>query len=76
MLNEKIDEYLDKNNNNYMFLLLSFLENKRLTSLPEFTKKQMPGKLEVHAMEHVATNNIPDYIVASEKEKEEDDFFI
>ena len=74
MTNEKIDDYLDKNNNNYMFLLLSFLENKRLRSLPEFTKKQMPGKLAVHAMEHVATNNIPDYIVASEGEEE--DIFI
>jgi hypothetical protein len=51
----------------YLFLLLSNLEVKRLNTLPQKVKNTFPEKITEMAMKHVAQNNIPDYIIEQEE---------
>ena len=62
-----IEAFLEKNNMEYLFLLLSNLEVNRLNSLPFSVKKSFPNKITEFAMDHVAKNEIPDYIVEQEE---------
>ena len=62
-----VETFLEKNNMDYLFLLLSNLEVNRLNSLPYSVKKSFPSKITEFAMEHVAKNEIPDYIVEQEE---------
>lgn len=62
-----IEAFLEKNNMEYLFLLLSNLEVNRLNSLPFSVKKSFPSKITEFAMDHVAKNEIPDYIVEQEE---------
>ncbi len=73
MLNTKIEKYLEENNDNYMFLLLANKEIDRLNSLPGNIKRTFEKKLTEIALDHVATNKIPDYII-EHLEEEEDEF--
>ncbi len=63
-----IDEFLEKNNMTYLFLILANLEAERLSNLPYSIKKKFDKKITELALEHVAANQIPDYIVEEEEE--------
>jgi len=62
MINEKIESFLEKVDMNYLFCLLSKLEAQRLNQFPTYVKHKFPNKISVLSMEHVAANEIPDYI--------------
>jgi hypothetical protein len=66
-----VDEFLEKNNMTYLFLILANLEAERLNNLPESIKKKFDKKITELALEHVAANQIPDYIVEEEEEEAE-----
>jgi hypothetical protein len=55
---------------NYLFCLLANREIQRLNDLPDFLKSKFDGKLTEIAMDHVAVNDIPDYIEEIEKHAE------
>ncbi len=58
----KIEAFLEKSDMNYLFCLLSKLEIQRINTLPSHVKQRFPEKITVMAMEHVAENEVPDYI--------------
>ena len=62
MINQKIEGFLEKVDMNYLFCLLSKLEAQRLNQFPTYVKHKFPEKITVMAMEHVADNEVPDYI--------------
>lgn len=62
MINEKIEGFLEKVNMNFMFCLLSKLESHRINQFPSYVKQKFDKKITVLAMEHVADNEVPDYI--------------
>ena len=62
MTNEKIEGFLEKVNMNYLFCLLSKLEAQRINQFPSYVKQKFDKKITVLAMEHVADNEVPDYI--------------
>ncbi|PKN72618.1 MAG: hypothetical protein CVU50_07120 [Candidatus Cloacimonetes bacterium HGW-Cloacimonetes-3] len=62
MINRKIEGFLEKVDMNYLFCLLSKLEAQRLNQFPTYVKHKFPEKITVMAMEHVADNEVPDYI--------------
>jgi len=62
MTNEKIEGFLEKVNMNYLFCLLSKLEAQRINQFPSFVKNKFEQKITMLAMEHVADNEVPDYI--------------
>jgi hypothetical protein len=63
-----VESFIEENNMDYLFLLLSNLEANRLNSLPFSIKKTFPKKITEIAMEHVAKNKIPDFIIEQEEE--------
>ncbi|MDZ4122165.1 MAG: hypothetical protein U1C33_07065 [Candidatus Cloacimonadaceae bacterium] len=63
MINKKIETFLEKNNMNYLFCLLSNLEVQRINTLPSYVKQKFNTKVTEMAMEHVADNEVPDYII-------------
>ena len=63
MLNHKIEKFLEDNNLTYLYLLLANLEAERLSNLPYSVKKNFKDILTNLALEHIAANEIPDYIV-------------
>ncbi|GAB1468128.1 hypothetical protein MASR2M64_08340 [Candidatus Cloacimonadota bacterium] len=62
MINEKIESFLEKVDMNYLFCLLAKLESQRLNQFPTYVKHKFAEKITVMAMEHVADNEVPDYI--------------
>lgn len=62
MINEKIENFMEKVNMNYLYCLLSKLEAHRINQLPTYVKQKFQKKITVMSMEHVAENEIPDYI--------------
>ena len=62
MINEKIEGFLEKVNMNYLFCLLSKLESQRINQFPSYVKQKFEKKITVLSMEHVADNEVPDYI--------------
>lgn len=58
-----VNEFLEKHNMTYLFLLLANLEVERLSNLPYTVKKNLSNKITSLALEHIAINEIPDYIV-------------
>jgi hypothetical protein len=71
MINKKIETFLEHNNMNYMFCLLSNLEVIRLNSLPSYVKQKFSEKITEIAMDHIAENDVPDYIMDIEEAKAE-----
>ena len=63
MINKKIETFLVKNNMNYLFCMLSNLEVQRINQLPSYVKQKFTEKITEISMEHVAENDIPDYII-------------
>ncbi len=62
MINPKIENFLEKVNMNYLYCLLSKLEAHRIHQLPTYVKQKFEQKIPVMAMEHVAENEVPDYL--------------
>ncbi len=68
MDNNKIDKFLEDNNMTYLFLLLANLEVERLNNLPFTIKSKLKDKITQIALEHVASNEVPDYVVEEDEE--------
>ncbi len=62
MIDQKIENFLEKTDMNYLFCLLSKLETQRLSQLPVYVRHRFKDKITVLAMQHVAENEVPDYI--------------
>ena len=62
-MDPKVEKFLEENNMTYLYLLLANLEVERLNNLPFTIKKQLKGKVTNIALEHIAKNNIPDYVM-------------
>ena len=58
-----VEKFLEENNMTYLFLLLANLEAERISNLPFTIKRTLKGKLTTTALEHIAANEIPDYVV-------------
>lgn len=67
----KIEEFLESNNMHFLFCLLSDLEVQRLNNLPSVVRQNFDKKITEVAMDHVASNIIPDYIVEQFEEEME-----
>ncbi|MDD2331106.1 MAG: hypothetical protein PHI68_00485 [Candidatus Cloacimonetes bacterium] len=63
MMNKKVESFLEKNNMDYLFCMLSNLEVERINKLPTYVKQKFEQKITELAMEHVAENIVPDYII-------------
>jgi len=70
-----IEKFLEENNMTYLFLLLANLEAERISNLPFSVKRILQGKVTTNALEHIAANDIPDYVVEVEEEETEDNNF-
>ncbi|HOD53501.1 MAG TPA: hypothetical protein PKJ08_03130 [Candidatus Cloacimonadota bacterium] len=69
---KKVNQFLETNNMDYLFLILANLEVDRLSNLPDGIKKGFSKKISDMALEHAAINDIPDYILEySETEADE-----
>jgi len=66
-----VEKFLEENNMTYLFLLLANLEAERISNLPFTVKRALTGKVTTTALEHIASNVIPDYIVEVEDEDED-----
>ena len=62
MINEKLENFLEKADMNYLFCLLAQLEAHRLLQFPAYVKQKFEDKITIMAMNHVAENEVPDYI--------------
>jgi len=60
---EVVDKFLESNNMDYLFCILAEKEAGRLSSLPDSVKKSFKEKPTTMALQHIALNNVPDYIV-------------
>ncbi|MDY6915899.1 MAG: hypothetical protein SVM86_06260 [Candidatus Cloacimonadota bacterium] len=72
-MNKVVEEFLEKNNMDYLFLLLANLEVERLANLPYPVRKKFDKKITEMALEHVAKGEIPDYVVDGIPKEEESD---
>jgi hypothetical protein len=68
-----VDEFLEKHNMDYLFLLLANLEVERLSNLPYTLRKKFDKRITEMALEHVAKGEIPDYVVDGVPENEQTD---
>jgi hypothetical protein len=66
-----VEKFLEDNNMTYLFLLLANLEAERISNLPFSVKRQLQGKVTTNALEHIAANDIPDYVVEVEDDEED-----
>ncbi len=71
MINKKVETFLEHTNMNYMFCLLSNLEVLRLNALPSYIKQKFGDKITEIALDHVAENEVPDYMMDIEEAKAE-----
>ncbi len=62
MINPKVEKFLEENNLTFMFCLLANKEVARLSNVYEHIKKNMGKTITEEALDHIATNNIPDYM--------------
>lgn len=62
MINKKMENFLEKTDMNYLFCLLAKLEAQRISQLPTYVRQRFPEKIPIMAMDHVADNEVPDYI--------------
>jgi hypothetical protein len=58
-----VDDFIEKHNMTYLFLLLANLEVDRLSNLPYTVRKNFNEKITKMALKHIAANQIPDYII-------------
>ncbi len=71
MINKRVENFLEHTNMNFMFCLLSNLEVTRLNGLPPYVRQKFDTKITELAMDHVAQNEIPDYIMDIEEARAE-----
>jgi len=64
-----VEHFLEENNMTYLYLLLANLEIERLNNLPFTVKKSFKGQVTEMALNHVAHNNVPDYMIPVEEEE-------
>ncbi len=64
-----VEKFLEDNNMTYLYLLLANLEVERLSNLPFSVKKKFNTKLTNLALEHIAQNEVPDYLFEDEDEE-------
>lgn len=70
---KKVNQFLETNNMDYLYLILANLEVDRLSNLPDPIKKNFKKKISDMALEHTAINEIPDYVLEMiENEADED----
>lgn len=62
MIDKNIEQFLEKTDMNYLFCLLAKMESQRLSQFPSYLRNKLGNKLTVLSMEHVADNEVPDYI--------------
>lgn len=62
MINEKLETFLEKADMNFLFCLLAQLEAYRLLQFPTYVRQKFEDKIAILAMNHVAENEVPDYI--------------
>ena len=62
MINEKVEKFLESTNMNYLFCLLSNIEINRINQLPVYVKQKFAQKITEISLEHVAENEVPDYL--------------
>ncbi len=62
MINEKIESFLEKTDMNYLFCLLAKMEAHRLSQFPVYVRNHFEDKVPILSMQHVAENDVPDYI--------------
>jgi len=62
MINEKLETFLEKADMNFLFCLLAQLEANRLLQFPAYVRQKFEDKIAIMAMNHVAENEVPDYI--------------
>lgn len=67
MINKKIENFLEKTDQNYLFCLLAKLEAQRLSQLPVYVRQRFPEKIAVTSINHVADNEVPDYFAEIEE---------
>ncbi len=70
MIDKKIETFLEKTDVNFLFCLLAKLESQRLTQLPVYVRQRFPEKISVLSMDHVASNEVPDYFAEIEEANE------
>jgi hypothetical protein len=68
----KIEEFLENHNMHFLFCLLANLEVARLNNLPTGLKQRFDKKITEVALDHVASNVIPDYIIEEYEEEVEE----
>ena len=66
-----VEKFLEDNNMTYLFLLLANLEAERISNLPFSVRRLLQGKVTTNALEHIAANDIPDYVVEVEDADED-----
>ena len=66
-----VEKFLEDNNMTYLFLLLANLEAERISNLPFSIKRVLQGKVTTNALEHIAANDIPDYVVEVDDDEED-----
>ncbi len=66
-----VEKFLEDNNMTYLFLLLANLEAERISNLPFSIKRILQGKVTTNALEHIAANDIPDYVVEVDDDDDE-----
>ena len=66
-----VEKFLEDNNMTYLFLLMANLEAERISNLPFSVKRVLQGKVTTNALEHIAANDIPDYVVEVEDDEED-----
>jgi len=72
MLNKKVDQVLENLNKDYLFLIAAEKEAQRLRNLPRVIKEQFKKHLCQEAIEHVATDNIPEYTLEDIEDETEE----
>lgn len=66
-----VEKFLEDNNMTYLFLLLANLEAERISNLPYTIKRKLQGKVTTNALDHIAANDIPDYVVEVEDDEKD-----
>lgn len=69
-MSNKVQDFIENNNNTFLFLILVNEELKRLNKLPSSVKMKFEKKVPVIALEHVSEGNIPDYFIPEEEKIE------
>lgn len=65
-----VQQFIEENNCTFLYLILANEELKRISTLPYQIQKKFDKKLTTIALEHVASDEIPDYFIPEEEKTE------